>query len=261
MAKQIRIKPILLTVCFILGLSLLSVDTITFTKPSNISEQSKSAASTSSTSAAIEKSTSTNTDIPFKEEETLKSPQNDSRLVATSRGSDARENEKEIKESKVAEKRSDPAAVAVAPAVTAAPEPKPAVTEKAVTATAEISKDTSAELDLLARLITAEAQAEPYEAQVAVGAAVLNRVESSDWPNTIYGVIYQNINGYVQFTPVENGWIDKPAQPESIKAAKAALSGVDPTNGAEFYYDDTTTNTWILSKPVSIQIGHMIYAY
>jgi spore germination cell wall hydrolase CwlJ-like protein len=117
------------------------------------------------------------------------------------------------------------------------------------------------DLDLLARLITAEAQGEPYEAQVAVGAVVMNRVESGLWAATIADVIYQNINGYYQFTPVVNGWIDKPAEPESIKAAEAAMSGTDPTNGAQFYYDDQSTNTWILSKTVSIQIGHMIYAY
>ena len=117
------------------------------------------------------------------------------------------------------------------------------------------------ELDLLARLITAEAQAEPYEAQVAVGAVVINRVQSGSWPNSIKEVIYQNINGYYQFTPVVNGWIDKPAESEAVKAAKAALSGADPTSGAEFYYDDTTTNEWILAKKVSIQIGHMIFAF
>ncbi|WP_312653710.1 cell wall hydrolase [Aminipila sp.] len=117
------------------------------------------------------------------------------------------------------------------------------------------------DLDLLARLITAEAQGEPYEAKVAVGAVVINRVNSGVWAHTIKGVIYQNINGYYQFTPVVNGWIDKPAQPECIQAAEAAMNGADPTGGAQFYYDDKTTNAWILSKPVSVQIGHMIYAY
>jgi len=117
------------------------------------------------------------------------------------------------------------------------------------------------DLDLLSRLITAEAQGEPYSAKVAVGAVVMNRVESSDWPNSIKEVIYQNIKGYYQFTPVVNGWINKPADSDSIRAAKEALSGVDPTNGAQFYYDEKTTNSWILAKPVSIKIGTMIFAY
>lgn len=119
----------------------------------------------------------------------------------------------------------------------------------------------ASDLDLLSRLITAEAQGEPYDAKVAVGAVVINRVKSDSFPDTMREVIYQKINGYFQFTPVKNGWIDKPADEDSIKAAKAALSGVDPTNDALFYYDDSTTSTYMLSKQVSIKISNMIFAY
>ncbi|WP_227017756.1 LysM peptidoglycan-binding domain-containing protein [Sinanaerobacter chloroacetimidivorans] len=119
----------------------------------------------------------------------------------------------------------------------------------------------ASDLDLLSRLIMAEAQAEPYDAKVAVGAVVMNRVKAGSFPDSVSDVIYQNINGYYQFTPVVNGWIDKPANADCIKAAKAALSGVDPTNESLFYYDNTTTNPWILAKPVSTKIGNMVYAY
>jgi spore germination cell wall hydrolase CwlJ-like protein len=115
------------------------------------------------------------------------------------------------------------------------------------------------DLDLLARLIHAEAQGEPYQAKVAVGAVVLNRI--GPFSDSIRNVIYQNIDGYYQFTPVENGWINKPAGADSIKATKETLSGVDPTNGALFYYDNQTTNEWILAKPVSVRFGNMIFAY
>ena len=94
---------------------------------------------------------------------------------------------------------------------------------------------TKSDVDLLARLITAEAQSQPYNAQVAVGAVVVNRVKSSEFPNTISGVIYQVISGYYQFTPVKNGLINKPASSDAIKAAYAALYGSDPSNGALFY--------------------------
>ncbi len=119
----------------------------------------------------------------------------------------------------------------------------------------------ASDLDLLARLITAEAQGEQYNAKVAVGAVVLNRVKSGSFKNTISGVIYEVIDGYYQFTPVLNGWINKPASADSIKAAKEALSGVDPTNGALFYFDKTATNKWLLSRPVSIRIDNMIFTY
>lgn len=125
----------------------------------------------------------------------------------------------------------------------------------------EFQNYTAEELDLLARLIMAETESQPYTAKVAVGSVVMNRVKSGLFAPTISGVINQNINGYYQFTPVENGWIKRAANEDSIKAAKEALSGVDTTNGALFYYDDSTTNQWILSKPVSVTYGRMIYAY
>ena len=117
------------------------------------------------------------------------------------------------------------------------------------------------DLDLLARLITAEAQGEPYNAQVAVGAVVLNRVKSSSFPNSISAVINQHTNGCYQFTPVLNGNINRPAKESALKAAYEALSGNDPTNKALFFYDDTATDTWIRSQPVSITINKLTFVH
>ncbi len=119
----------------------------------------------------------------------------------------------------------------------------------------------TADLDLLSRLIMAEAQGEPYQAKVAVGAVVMSRVSSGLFADSVNGVIYQKINGYYQFTPVVNGWINKPADSDSINAAKEALNGVDPTNGALWYYDDSTTNPFMLAKKVAIKISNMVFAY
>lgn len=116
------------------------------------------------------------------------------------------------------------------------------------------------EVDLLARLITAETVGEPYEAMVGVGAVVVNRVKSPDWPNSISAVINQVSGGYHQFTPVQNGYINKTPTDDSIRAAWAALYGSDPSKGALFYYDISSTNQWILSKPVTARIGSMIFA-
>jgi len=116
------------------------------------------------------------------------------------------------------------------------------------------------EVDLLARLIAAEAIGEPYEAMVGVGAVVVNRVKSPDWPNTISAVINHVTGGYHQFTPVQNGYIKNPPTDDSIRAAWAALYGSDPVKGAMFYYDTSSTNQWIRSKPVTARIGNMIFA-
>jgi spore germination cell wall hydrolase CwlJ-like protein len=119
---------------------------------------------------------------------------------------------------------------------------------------------TPAEVDLLARLINAEAESEFYDAKVAVGAVVVNRVQNPDWPSTITSVIYQKIGEYYQFTPVKNGQISKPATDSSIKAAWAALYGSDPSNDAIFYFDDSSTNQWMWSKPITARIDSMIFA-
>lgn len=118
-----------------------------------------------------------------------------------------------------------------------------------------------ADLDLLSRLIMSEAEGEPYAAKVAVGAVVINRVKDAGFPNTISGVINQVINGYYQFTPVENGYINRPANDDSKRAALEALQGNDPTKGALFYFDDSATNSWLWSKPLAIKIGKMVFVY
>ncbi|NLN64125.1 MAG: LysM peptidoglycan-binding domain-containing protein [Clostridiaceae bacterium] len=120
---------------------------------------------------------------------------------------------------------------------------------------------TQYEADLLARLITAEANNQPYQAKVAVGAVVVNRVKDSRFPNTISDVIYERSAGYYQFTPVANGMIYKPASEEAKKAAHEALSGSDPTKGALYFFDDSATNKWLWSKPLALRSGNMVYVY
>lgn len=112
------------------------------------------------------------------------------------------------------------------------------------------------DLDLLARLVTAEAGGEPMEAQIGVAAVVVNRVKSSTFPNSIQDVIYAPN----QFSPVRNGWINKPATANAINAAQAALNGSDPTNGALYFFDNSATNSFLLSLPVTSNYGKMVYA-
>lgn len=109
---------------------------------------------------------------------------------------------------------------------------------------------------LLARLIYGEARGEPYKGQVAVGAVVLNRVESSSFPNTISGVIYQS----GAFSVVADGQINLAPDATSLKAARDALNGWDPTNGCIYYYNPAkTSNRWIKSRPVMLTIGEHVF--
>ena len=118
---------------------------------------------------------------------------------------------------------------------------------------------TSSDVDLLARLIEAEAGGESLQAKIAVGAVVVNRVQRKQWASTITGVINQKIDGYYQFTPVKNGTIRNTASSASVKAAWTALYGADPSNGAIYYFDQTCTNQWLWSKPQTAQIGHLVF--
>ncbi len=127
--------------------------------------------------------------------------------------------------------------------------------------TPSVVQYTASDLDLLSRLIMAEAQSQPYNAKVAVGAVVLNRLKDSRFPKTITSVIYQVDNGYYQFTPVLNGWINKSASAECVQAAYDALHGSDPSNGALYYFDDSTTNKWLWSKPLAARIDKMVFVY
>jgi len=113
--------------------------------------------------------------------------------------------------------------------------------------------------ELLSRIIYAEAKGEPYIGQVAVGAVILNRIESPDFPNTLSGVIYQPL----AFEPVANGSINQavPQDAEARRAASDALNGYDPTGGCLYFFNpDTATSKWIWSKQIIKTIGKHHFA-
>ena len=121
-----------------------------------------------------------------------------------------------------------------------------------ICASSNSSSDT--DVQLIARAINGEARGESYEGQVAVGAVILNRVNDSNFPNTIAGVIYQP----GAFTAVSDGQINVPIDEDStvVKAARDALNGWDPTGGCLYYFNpNTATSKWIWSKTIVKTIG------
>lgn len=107
-------------------------------------------------------------------------------------------------------------------------------------------------VELLARVISAEARGEPYSGQVAVGAVILNRVEHPSFPSTIAGVVYQP----GAFTCMVDGQIDQPVADSAYRAARDALNGADPSGGAIYYFNPSTaTSAWIWSRPLIKVIG------
>ena len=110
----------------------------------------------------------------------------------------------------------------------------------------------------MACLINGEARGENYIGQVAVGAVVLNRVKSSNFPNTIPEVIYQT----GQFDAVYDGQVNLLPSDSCLNAARDAMNGWDPTNGAIYYWnDEKTNNSWIKNLTVNLKIGNHGFSF
>ena len=119
------------------------------------------------------------------------------------------------------------------------------------------SNQSSSDLYLLAKCVHAEARGESYEGQVAVAAVILNRVASPDFPDSIYGVIYQPW----AFTAVHDGQINLEPEAESYQAATDALNGWDPTYGSLYYYNpQTASSKWIFDRQTVVTIGKHVFA-
>lgn len=124
-------------------------------------------------------------------------------------------------------------------------------------ATSQYTKD----VYWLSRIIHAEAEAEPYKGKVAVGNVIRNRVSSDEFPDSIYGVIFEYYKGIPQFSPVAEGTIYNTPSEESIQAAKDALSGVRPVGNAEYFFNpDKSEGKWIVkNKTYVMRIGNHVF--
>ncbi|HEX3044964.1 MAG TPA: cell wall hydrolase [Bacillota bacterium] len=126
-----------------------------------------------------------------------------------------------------------------------------------VTATNNAPAPTTGNAALLARLIYAEAGAEPYVGMVAVGGVVLNRVQNSKFPKTIAGVVYQPH----AFESVSNGIINRTPSNDAQKAARDALNGWDPSGGALYFFNPSKpVSPWIWARRIINRIGRHVFA-
>ncbi len=109
----------------------------------------------------------------------------------------------------------------------------------------------------LSRIISSESKGEPLIGQIAVGNVVLNRVKSKDYPNSIWGVIFDRKYG-VQFSPVLNGTIYDTPSPASVTAAKICLEGYQIAGeGLFFLAPQLATSSWIpRNRPYLFTVGN-----
>ena len=114
---------------------------------------------------------------------------------------------------------------------------------------------TGEDIDLMAKLVSAESIGEPYEGKVAVASVVLNRTIDPSFPNTIKEVIFQKN----AFSCVKNGQINAKTNQDCYNAVYDAIKGYDPTNEALFFYNPSTaTCNWMKQPPKFNEktIGH-----
>jgi len=114
---------------------------------------------------------------------------------------------------------------------------------------------TAEDIDLMAKLVSAESIGEPYTGKIAVASVVLNRTIDPHFPNTIQKVIFQKN----AFSCVKNGKISASANQDCYNAVYDAIKGVDPTNDALFFYNPTiATCNWMKEthKINQTTIGH-----
>jgi N-acetylmuramoyl-L-alanine amidase len=114
----------------------------------------------------------------------------------------------------------------------------------------------------LSRIISAESRGEPLLGQIAVGNVVLNRVKSWEFPNTIYGVIFDTRYG-VQFTPVSNGTIYQQPYYLSVIAAKICLEGETVSDRVLYFLEpEISTSFWIVkNRQHAFDIGSHDFYY
>ena len=114
------------------------------------------------------------------------------------------------------------------------------------------------DINLLARVVAAEAQGEPFAGQVGVAAVILNRVRHPSFPNTLSGVIYQPH----AFESVTNGLIwRRTPDATAVSASIQAINGWDPTYGAVFFWNPSKpVSPWIWSRQIVVRIGQHVFA-
>lgn len=90
--------------------------------------------------------------------------------------------------------------------------------------------------EVMQRIVEAEATGLDEKSKILVANVLLNRVRSSEFPNTVEEVVFQEVNGVVQFQPVSDGRYDTvEVKDDTVDAVNKAILGVDYSQGALYF--------------------------
>lgn len=109
------------------------------------------------------------------------------------------------------------------------------------------------ELEVLLKIVEAEAGCEDEEGKLLVANVILNRLNSDKFPDSISEIVFQRENGITQFSPVSDGSYDRvQISEETVRAVGRALEGEDISDGALYFaarnYADSERMRWFDEK-------------
>ena len=112
---------------------------------------------------------------------------------------------------------------------------------------------TEEELDVLLRIVEAEAGCEDEDGKLLVANVILNRLNSPKFPDSITEIVFQRENGVAQFSPVYDGsYACAEVSEETVNAVGRALDGEDISDGALYFaarkYADDDRMRWFDEK-------------
>lgn len=116
--------------------------------------------------------------------------------------------------------------------------------------------------EILCRIVEAEAGNEDETGRMLVANVVLNRVESSRFPNTVKEVVFQKKGGHCQFSPVANGrYYQVKVSEKTRSAVEKVLRGADESRGALYFVNRYAANpdsmSWFDTRCTSLfTYGH-----
>lgn len=97
-------------------------------------------------------------------------------------------------------------------------------------------KISAEEYEILCRIVQAEAGGEDQLGKQMVADVIINRVNSSKFPDTIEGVVFQGVGGNPQFSPLRDGrYYTVSVTADTRKAVDASMKGEDNSAGALYF--------------------------
>jgi len=109
------------------------------------------------------------------------------------------------------------------------------------------------DMEILCRLVEAEAGGEDFQGKKLVAHVVLNRLEHEQFPDTIEDVVFETRQGITQFSPVKDGRYYRVKVSEETKTAvEQAVKDEDNAGGALYFVNseiaDRSAMKWFDSK-------------